>query len=279
VAVDLHTHSYYSDGSEAPAAVVDLAVAAGLSAIALTDHDGLGGVAEAADAADGRIEVIPGVELSTSWDGRSVHVLVYWPGTDTPLQRSLAVLKADRVRRNSEMVEALVGLGVDITVDDVAAVAGPGVAGRPHIARVLLDRGVVGSLSQAFDEYLAAGRPAYRGRLGLDTAEAVDLARRSGGVPVVAHPHTLADGPGASRGLFERISDMGFSGVECHYSEYDPDTRERLARWADDLGMVATGGSDYHGAYKRGIAVGSGRGDLHVPDGTVEALRERRIPC
>lgn len=276
MSVDLHTHSHFSDGSDSPSAVVDLAVAHGLSSVALTDHDGFDGVAEATDAAATRIEVIPGTELSARWDQRSVHVLVYWPDTgDSPLHRALIDLRADRSRRNGEMVDALAGLGVDITLDEVSEVAGVGVAGRPHIAAVLVAKGVVGSLAQAFDEYLAAGRPAYRGRLGLDVTTAVELALRSGGVPVVAHPHTIADGADDFRALFERIAEMGFAGVECHYSEYPASTRIRLAERADGLGLVATGGSDYHGSYKPGIAVGTGRGDLDVPDGVVEALRER----
>jgi 3',5'-nucleoside bisphosphate phosphatase len=279
MSVDLHTHSHFSDGSDSPSAVVDLAVTHRLSALALTDHDGFDGLDEAADAADGRIELIPGVEISARWEQRSVHVLVYWADTgDSPLQRALIDLRADRSRRNGEMVDALADLGVDITLDEVSQVAGRGVAGRPHIAAVLVAKGVVESLGQAFDEYLAAGRPAYRGRLGLDVTTAVDLALRSGGVPVVAHPHTIADGADDFRVLFECIAEMGFAGIECHYSEYPASTRIRLAEWANGLGLVATGGSDYHGSYKPGIALGTGRGDLDVPDGVVEALRER-IPA
>jgi 3',5'-nucleoside bisphosphate phosphatase len=276
MAVDLHTHSDYSDGSDAPATIVELAVAAHLSAVALTDHDGIDGNAEAMAAGEGRIEVIPGVELSVAWRDRAVHLLGYWIEPDTPIADLLADIRSNRDDRNREMVAALAGLGIDITDDDIAVEGGRGSVGRPHIAAVLVRKGVVATIADAFDQYLAAGRPAYRGRLRLDLPEAVDLIHRSRGVASVAHPHTIADREAEFLDLFERLSGLGVDGVECHYGEYAPDLRTRLDRHARSLGLVPTGGSDYHGTYKPGLAVGTGRGDLTVPDTVVAELKERR---
>jgi hypothetical protein len=276
MAVDLHTHSDYSDGSDTPSRIVELAVAAGLAAVALTDHDGIDGNAEAMAAAQGRIEVIPGVELSVAWGDRAVHLLGYWIEPDAPISDLLADIRGNRDERNREMVAALADLGIDITEDDITIEGGRGSVGRPHIAAVLVRKGVVATIADAFDQYLAAGRPAYRGRLRLDLPEAVDLIHRSGGVAAVAHPHTIADRETEFLDLFERLTDLDVDGVECHYGEYAPDLRDRLDRHARSLGLVPTGGSDYHGTYKPGITVGTGKGDLRVPDTAVAELQQRR---
>jgi predicted metal-dependent phosphoesterase TrpH len=274
VAVDLHTHSTESDGGESPAAVVAMAAAAGLHAVALTDHDTLSGIAEArASAERAGIPFVPGTELSVAWEGRPMHLLCYWiePGPG-PLQDRLAALRDGRDLRNAQIVAALEDLGLGITLEEVATEAGTGSAGRPHIAAVLLRHGVVGSIAEAFDRYLAAGRPAYRSRPRLEAAEAIALTRASGGVSVVAHPHTVADDRAGFEAAFESFAALGVDGVECHYVEYRPEQRSRLAEIADGLGLIATGGSDFHGRYKPGIAVASGRGDLVVPDSAYAAL-------
>ncbi|OFW67433.1 MAG: hypothetical protein A2Z12_03225 [Actinobacteria bacterium RBG_16_68_21] len=277
MSVDLHTHSTYSDGSDDPARVVDHAVAAGLTAVALADHDNFEGIPEAAAAARGRVELIPGVEISVDWEGRAMHLLAYWVGTEPgPLEQALDAVRAGRANRNIEIVDILRGMGIDITVDEVLAQAGHGVAGRPHIAAVLMSHGVVESVAQAFDRYLASGRPAYRPRRRLPVDEAVILTRASGGVSVVAHPHTVADDESDFRGTFAAIAELGIDGVECHYPEYPTEMRSDLASWADRLDLVPSGGSDYHGTYKPGLVVGIGRGDLAVPDETVARLAERR---
>lgn len=276
MAVDLHTHSDYSDGSDPPARIVERAAAVGLTAVALTDHDGIDGNREAIDAAQGRIEVIPGVELSVAWGERAVHLLGYWIEPGTPISDLLADIRSNRDSRNSEMVAALNDLGIDITEEDIAVEGGRGAVGRPHIAAVLVRKGVVATIADAFDQYLAAGRPAYRGRLRLDLPEAIDLIHRSDGVTSIAHPHTIADREADFRDLFEQLKDLAVDGVECHYGEYAPDLRDRLDRHARSLGLVPTGGSDYHGTYKPGLAVGTARGDLSVPDTVVDELRDRR---
>ncbi len=274
--VDLHTHSRYSDGSDTPAEIVTKAKALGLSAVALTDHDLLDGIGEAAEAAGSGIELIPGAELSVQWENKGMHLLTYWVEHDSPLADRLEEIQRGRIARNHEMVEALIDLGVDITMEELEVEAGIGVIGRPHFAAILVRKGASSSIKDAFDQYLAAGRPAYRPRVRVDAAEAMELARNSGAVPVVAHPHTLADGADEFGHLFPRFAELGAMGVECYYGEYPQDLRERMTAAVERLGLVATGGSDYHGTYKPDIALGSGKGDLAVPDSCLERLAERR---
>ena len=276
--VDLHLHSSYSDGSDSPEQIVRAAVDAGLSAIALTDHDNLNGIAEAREAAAAvGIDLIPGTELSVEWDGAAMHLLVYFlePGTG-PLQDRLEFVQSGRTDRNREMVDRLQTLGIDIAMSEVEAEAGGTGVGRPHFAAVLVAKGYVDTISEAFDRLLATGRPGYVPRVRLGCHEAIELALASGAVPAVAHPHTLGVGRDEFAAAFAGLADAGLAGLEAHYHEYAPELRTHLAALADDLGLIATGGSDYHGSYKPGLSVGVGQGDLVVPDSVVEALYERR---
>lgn len=277
MAVDLHLHSNRSDGTDPPARVVELAVSAGLGAIALTDHDTLEGIEAARAAAADRIRLIPGIELSVEWTTGEMHLLGYWiePGTG-PVEERLAELRSDRNRRNEEIVGALGALGIAITVEEIVAEAGGSSVGRPHIAAVLLRHGIVDSIAEAFDRFLAKGKPAYRPRLRLDARVATRLIHEAGGVAAVAHPHTIATTSADFTASFEAFAESGIDGVECHYAEYTPEQRERLAATAERLGLVPTGGSDYHGDHRPGVAVGTGRGNLRVPDDVVDRLEDRR---
>lgn len=256
-------------------------MSAGLAVIALTDHDTLDGVAEAeAAAAEAGIGFIPGTELSVDWRSGTMHMLVYHltsgPG---PLQDRLAGLRAARDRRNLVILERLARIGIDISFEEVFAESGGGVIGRPHIAAVLVSRGYATDIRDAFDRYLAVGRRGYVDRERLSAHEAIDLARRSQGVPVIAHPHTLGVSRDEYAAAFSELAAIGLGGIEAHYSEYEPELRRHLAGLCDRLGLVATGGSDYHGDYKPGLRVGTGRGDLVVPDEVVDALEAARLPA
>ncbi|MBT8216838.1 MAG: PHP domain-containing protein [Acidimicrobiia bacterium] len=278
MAVDLHTHSTASDGTESPAELMAKAAATRLEAVALTDHDNLDGIAEARPAAAAAgIELIPGVELSCEWADGGFHMVVLWlePGTG-PLQDRLVELQASRANRNREMVERLTGLGVDITYDEVLTEAGGSGVGRPHMAAILVRKGVVDTMGEAFDYYLAAGRPAYVGRARLTPEDAIALARASGAVPVIAHPHTLGVTGRELDHHLRRLQGVGLIGIEAYYPEYEPDTRLELAERARESGLIASGGSDYHGAYKPGLHIGSGYGDLSVSRDVLEALRAAR---
>ena len=272
---DLHMHSTHSDGTMAPRALVEMARGLGLAAIAVTDHDTASGVAEArAAGAELGVRVLPGVEISVDWSGRSVHMLGYCFDADTgDLQRGLDVLVEGRNRRNQEMVEKLRALGVDITHDEVVAEAGGKVVGRPHFARVLLRKGAVADWQEAFDVYLARGAKAYVERDRFSPVDSVRMIREAGGVAVLAHPGLLKlrDGETLDE-VVEGLADAGLRGIECHYSLHDPETTEHCLAIARRFGLVATGGSDFHGLAKTGIAMGSGGGGLRVPLECADAL-------
>lgn len=287
MAIDLHTHSTISDGSETPTEVIRLAATAGLSTVALTDHDILDGLTEAKKAADEYdIELIPGIELSLDWseltpDSESrggMHMLVLWiddePG---PLQDLLADLRLGRDDRNQVILERLSQLGLEVPMEDVAARAGDGSVGRPHIASVMVDRGYVPDITAAFDQYLGNGAPAYVGRRRLRPTEAIEAARASGGVPILAHPHTLAcEHDGELEELLGHMIEFGLIGLESHHSACEPQRRRQLLSMAERLGLAPSGGSDFHGSYKPGVKIGVGIGDLSVPDEFLEGLRSHR---
>jgi hypothetical protein len=286
--IDLHTHSSVSDGSEPPGRVVELAAAAGCSAVALTDHDSLAGLAEARRvAADLGVRLVPGCEVSCRKPARpagapriegSVHVLVYFvePG-EGPLQDELVKLRGDRAVRNAKLAALLVEMGTGVSYEDVVAEAGDEAGvGRPHFARALVKAGAAEDIDDAFDRWLADGRPGYVPKSRLDVADVARLARQSGGVAVLAHPlSTGLDGPTLER-LVTELAEGGLDGIEAVYSSYTPDQRSVLRRIAKRTGLVATGGSDFHGSFKPGLYVGNGRGDLNVPDELLTALEARR---
>ncbi len=279
MAVDLHTHSTASDGTDSPAEVVAGAAGLGLTALALTDHDTLEGIPAArVAAAEHGIDLIAGTELSVDWQGGTMHMLCYFldPARPGSLQERLAEVRSSRDGRNRRMVEKLSRLGLDITWDEVATEAREGIVGRPHIAAVLVGKGHAASIPDAFDRLLARGRPGYVDRHRLGWEEAARLAAAEGSVPVVAHPHTLGVGASEYAAAFARLAEGGVRGIEAHYGEYPPEVRANLAAVAARLGMVATGGSDYHGSYKPAVALGTGRGDLAVPDEALAALRAAR---
>lgn len=279
MAVDLHTHSEESDGTDSPAELIRLANEAGLSAIALTDHDTLSGVEEArAAAGNAGPRLVAGVELSVDHANVKIHLLAYFlePGAG-PLQDRLAELREGRRRRNVEIVARLRDLGYDIEEADVAAQTAGEAVGRPHIADALVAKGLIASRAEAFDGLLSDGGVAYVQRPRLSAKEAIQLATASGAVTSVAHPYTIDMNATTYPGLFEELGDAGLTGLEAFYPEHSPSLREHLAALATELGLVATGGSDYHGAGKPGLKVGTGRGDLVVPDTALSDLEERRV--
>lgn len=273
--IDLHSHSSASDGSDAPERIPELAAAAGCGAVALTDHDTLEGIAEAgARASELGIELVPGCELSCEVREGTMHLLVYFVGPgEGPLQDRLVHLQAVRKERNRRMVDRLRQLGLNVTYDELLAEAGGRGVGRPHAAAVLMRKGFVSSVQEAFDRYLAKGKPGYVEKERLSPAEAVRLARASGGKPVLAHPFSLRRTLEALESAVGELCGFGLAGVESLYSRYSPDEREALVRLAQRHGLVATGGSDHHGTYKPDLSIGVGAGDLNVPDQVLEDLR------
>jgi predicted metal-dependent phosphoesterase TrpH len=277
--IDLHTHSTVSDGSDPPERIPELAHAAGCRAVALTDHDRVDGVAAATvRASELGVELVPGVEISCEHAG-TMHVLVYFlaPG-EGPLQAELGRMQSARDNRNRQMAELMAGLGLPVSYEEIVTEAGGTGAGRPHIAAILVRKGVVGTIQQAFDVWLAKGRPAYLDKTRLAPDAAVRLAVASKAVPVLAHPFSLGLTPGGTEATIAELAGYGLAGVEAIYGRYSPEQRCAVGDMARQYRLVATGGSDHHGTYKPDLQVGIGRGDLDVPDSVLDELRER-IPA
>jgi predicted metal-dependent phosphoesterase TrpH len=277
--IDLHTHSTVSDGSDPPERIPELAAAAGCAAVALTDHDRTDGLAAATVAAAALgVELVRGVEISCEHKG-TMHLLVYFlPPGDGPLQDELVRLQEARDSRNRHMADLMERLGLPVTYQEIQDEAGGMGAGRPHIAAILVRKGIVGSIQEAFDEWLAKGRPAYLDKERLAPATAVRLGVASGGVPVLAHPLSLGLSPADTAATVAELVGYGLAGVESMYGRYSVSERAAMAELAGRNGLVATGGSDHHGRYKPDLQVGIGRGDLDVPDSVLDDLRER-IPA
>ena len=261
IRADLHVHSSASDGTDPPAEVMRRAAQAGLDVVALTDHDTVAGHAEARAAA-GTVTLLPGMELSGRLDGRSLHMLAYLFDADQPeLSAELTRIRDDRVLRARAMVDKLAGLGVDVSWEQVAAIAGQAVVGRPHIARAMADSGAIASPREAFTrDWIADGGRAYVGRYALDPVRAIGLVRAAGGVTVLAHPRASRDTRVTDEQI-TRLAAVGLAGLEVFHPDQSGAERARLLALAHDLDLVATGGSDDHGSltdYRLGCETTSG---------------------
>lgn len=246
--------------------------------MALVDHDILDGIdAARAAAVDFGVDLIAGTELSVDHNGSKIHMLVYFlePGAG-PLQDRLAWLRAGRTARNEAIVRKLEELGYEITIGDVLRHAQGDSVGRPHIADALIERGYFVHRDEVFQDLLSDGGTAYVERERLSAVDAIHLARRSGAVPVIAHPLTIGWGADEADEMFAYLTSQGLGGIEAHHPMHDPQLREHLTAVAKRLGIAATGGSDYHGVGKKRYRIGTGTGDLRVPESAVEQLAAQR---
>ena len=266
--VDLHTHSTASDGELTPAELVGLAIERGLDVIALTDHDSCDGIEAMLDAARGTsLEVIPGVELSADVPQSEVHILGYWMDWRAPhFQTMLAKFRDGRYGRAEKMTKKLAALGAPISFERVKEIAGDAAIGRPHIAQALLEAGHISTLVEAFDKYIGRNGPAYVERFRLTPEDAVTLILQAGGIPVLAHPREVTH-------WIAPLVKVGLIGLEVHYGLYDDETRAELARLARQYGLIATGGSDFHGLNK--MAHMSNLGQVDVPSQVVTQLKAK----
>ena len=277
--IDLHCHSTFSDGSFTPSQLVEMGAAAGLSALALTDHDTLAGLGEFQAAGEGApLRTIPGIELSVDWDCGQMHMLGYWMDpADPALSGELEWVRDGRAARNRKILENLNSLGFAMTWEEVRARAGDrGGVGRPHFAGVMIEKGYATDKNEVFDKWLGDGKPGYADRPRLTAERAIALIRGAGGVAVLAHPFTVRVGRERIAQLVGELREMGLSGMECYYSEHSADLTKEFLALAAATGLVPTGGSDFHGAMTPGVSLGTGMGGLNVPDETVESLWECR---
>lgn len=270
--IDLHVHSTASDGSLAPEAVVKRALAAGLRAIALTDHDTLAGIPEAIAAGESLgVRVVGGCEFSAAASWGEMHVLGYYLESNSPaLDAFLEHCRADRVRRAQAMVERLQRLGVDLSFDNVLHESKGGAVGRPHVARAIVRQGSAIDLGDAFDRYLGRGRPAFVDKTLPAFRAIVELVHAAGGLVSVAHLKERGTRP-----FIERLKREGLDAVETRHPSHDPDLRARLTDIALQLGLLRTGGSDWHGDPEPGVTHGT-IGSQGVPLEWLERLDDLR---
>ena len=272
--IDLHAHTTCSDGTFTPTELVELAVARGLSVLGLTDHDTTDGLEEAEGAAEGSsVEIVPGVELSTMYEGSSVHVLCYWMDRSNPdLQAELERLREDRFRRGERMVEKLQGLGYPVTFERVREIAAGGNVVRPHVAQALVEAGVVATEEDAFtEELIADGGRADVPKHALPPLDALDLITSARGVCVLAHPGMWAGQGSVPDGLIEAMAERGMAGLEADHPDHTAEQRELYRTLAASLGIVATGASDCHGIRYDPVRLGT----VTTDPGQFAALRER----
>jgi len=258
VRIDLHTHSSASDGTDSPAELVLAAAAAGLDVVALTDHDTVSGYPEAIAALSGPelagsgLTLVTGAELSCVVGGISMHLLAYLFDPDEPeFARARELVRTDRFRRAEVMVERCRALGAPISWAQVQRIAGQGTVGRPHVASALVEAGVVSDIDSAFTgQWLANGGRADVRKHEFDPFTAVRLVRAAGGVPVFAHPAAVKRGRTVSEQVIRELAAAGLGGLEVDHTDHDEPARARLRDLAAELGLLATGSSDYHGARK-----------------------------
>lgn len=272
--IDLHTHTVFSDGTTTPAQNAALAVAGGLTGLAVTDHDTLDGWDEAADAcASHGLTFVPGIELSTEIAGRSVHLLGYWCDPDNAeLVSECQRLREQRSWRAERMLEALAELGVACSLERVRAHAGDAPIGRPHIAAAMVDAGGVPDVATAFDDYIGDGGPAYVAKHALSPAEGVRLIRAAGGAAVIAHPGIEDRQAATSTALVSDLVAAGLAGVEADHPGHDAGTAAFWRVFARERGLLVTGCSDFHGD-RKDARIGARTTALD----TVDALRERCV--
>ena len=273
--IDLHVHSVYSDGSNTPAELVALAEERGLSAMALTDHDTVGGIIPLFDAAKGSsLEVVPGIELSAECERGTMHILGYFiDHTCEILLEKIEKVRAGRVERNQKILKKLNKLGYVLMWSDVEKYAGKDVIGRPHFAEALVELGHVKTRKAAFDRLLAKGRPAYADRYRYTPAECIDLIRKAGGVPVLAHPATTYLPEDQLKELVREMKEQGLGGIETFYAEHYPKNIKKFSEWGKEFGLVCTGGTDFHGSNTPDLKLGIGFGQLRVPDEALDQLK------
>ena len=279
--IDLQMHSCFSDGSMTPTQLVQEAKQLGLSAIALTDHDTIDGIPEFLQAGtELNILTIPGVEISVDTKlprNGHMHMLGLFINPQDPnLKSKLDYLRSHRNERAQKILYKLKELGAEVSLEELQKEAGEGSIGRPHIAKILLRKGIVSSLQEAFDVYLAKGKPAYVDKIKFDEVNAISLIKKAGGLAILAHPHLMNyNNSEETSAKIMQLKDMGLDGFEVYYSGLEKSLTQQLIKLAQQHDFVISGGSDYHGKNKDNIKMGTGRNDLKIPDEIYFGLKEK----
>ena len=277
-AIDLHTHSTYSDGTLSPTELVERAKEKGLCALAIADHDTIGGFMDGEQAAlAAGIEFVPACEFSAYLGDLQVHMLGYYiDPTSEMLVDKLTELITIREERNHDMQQALARLGINISNEQLREAAGHDIITRLHFAKVLMSIGCVESIQEAFDKYVSPGGLAYVPHKALTAKECIELIKNAGGVPVLSHPFLYKLDDSQIEDTIQTLVDYGLMGIEAIYSSHTAQQTELAKFWADKYNLVVTGGSDFHGANRPAVDVGIGRGNLFVPYSLLEGLKQAR---
>lgn len=272
--IDLHTHSTFSDGSMTPDEIVFHAKQHGLAAVALTDHDSVSGIDQAICAGEKYgVEVVPGIEFSVQ-SKTETHILGYYIDYKSPLlRRALDGVMDARNARMRRTEQKLKELGFDVTIKEVLELAPDGMIGRAHFARVMMNKGMVSSVKEAFEKYLGSGRPAYDNTQSLSAYDAVKLINDIGGVSFVAHPHLIRLGDAELTAFLKDLKAHGLDGIEGYYNEYTPEMQEYFQNKAKELGLAISGGTDFHAKMKPHIEIGIGQGNMQIPYSVLESIK------
>lgn len=265
---DLHVHTNHSDGIYSPEAVVDLAVRAKLDGIAITDHDTISAIEISINHSKfyNNFIVIPGIEFGCIHNAEEVHILGYFIDyTDPNIIKITNELRQSRLIRGEKMIDKINALGFNITLDEVKRLSGDAYIGRPHIARVMIDKGYVNSVSEAFDKFLNRGRPGYVERYKITIEETIKLIKNTGGIAVLAHPGLLKD-----LSIIDYCISVGIDGLECTHSKHTNNDRENFIKIAKSNNLIITGGSDFHGDTKD---VGQLLGKFWIRIDDIQSLR------
>lgn len=276
--IDLHVHSTESDGTLTPEDLVAEAKKAELAAFALTDHDTCQGVGKAMPlAASAGIELIPGIELSTDYHGKEVHIVgLYIDIENEQLLKKTAEYRKCRSERNALMVEALQKEGLSITMEELVAENPDCVITRANIARFLYEHGQIKSVREAFDRYIGDHCKCYVGRLKVASTDAVRLIKEAGGTAILAHPLLYGLSNTNLQKMIDELKPVGLDGLEAIYSTYTTGEEQQMKRLARENGLLISGGSDFHGSNKLDIALGRGRGHLYIPYSVLETIKAGR---
>lgn len=277
--IDLHCHTTCSDGTDSPWDLVEKAKAIGLSAVAITDHDIFRGYSEArAAGTEYGVEVVPGVELSSLYNGKHIHLLAYYADPQNEaLNELMDRAVRERIRRNKAMVRKMEQAGYPVSWEELSTRnAGNAMMGRPHVAEILMEKGVIASIREGVEQLMGRGGPFFVERYHIPLLDYVKAVREAHGIPVIAHLYQYRMEPDALRQMIAECVDAGLMGLEGMYSTYTPEQEAEVQRLAEEFHLIRTGGSDYHGTRKPHISLGTGMGNLCVPEAFLEDLKSKR---